>query len=259
MSSTMDFRQLLLDLADDMSREEQKKFVFLLGDQIPRRARDDEFVEIFTLLIDRQQISETNCTYLQEIFNRLKLAKLAYKVARFEAGRISVQRKRPSNDSQYAMFAGRSLPPPVSRIPTWVQPSEPRRLGVPTWQDFDNELHEEDSFFPSPGTFVSVRNDQKNENDGFSMVTEQELVDVCSEMDNIDLKVFETEPWSDEFLQKLNIHIRPYEYQRELVQRAIQARNTIVCLRTGAGKTIIAGECRLSCETSVVETFVQLY
>jgi superfamily II DNA or RNA helicase len=55
------------------------------------------------------------------------------------------------------------------------------------------------------------------------------------------LKVFETDSWSDEFLQKINVNIRPYEYQRELVQSAIQARNTIICLRTGGGKTCVAG------------------
>ena len=157
------------------------------------------------------------------------------------------------------MFSGHSLPSPVPTILTWAQPDEVPRHGVPTWQDLANELYEEDSFSLSSYTSVSVRDDQKSKNDGFSMVTEQELVDTCSEMDNIDLKVFETEPWSDEFLRKLNIHIRPYGYQRELVQRAIEARNTILCLRTGAGKTIIAGECLLPCESSVVETSVQLY
>ena len=195
------------------------------------------------ILIDRQRISETNCTYLQEMFERLKLAKLAYKVARFEAGRKS----SPSNESQ------------IATKPACVQPNEASRHGVPTWQDFANDLNEEDSFFRSPHTSVLVRDDQKNENDGFSMVTEQELVNICSDMENINLKVFETEPWSDEFLRKLNIHIRPYDYQRELVQRAIEARNTILCLRTGAGKTIIAGEFLLSCESSVIEIFVQVY
>ncbi len=60
-------------------------------------------------------------------------------------------------------------------------------------------------------------------------------------MENIDLRVFKSESWSDEFLQKINVNIPPREYQRELVQSAIQAQNTIICLRTGGGKTFVAG------------------
>jgi superfamily II DNA or RNA helicase len=61
-------------------------------------------------------------------------------------------------------------------------------------------------------------------------------------LENIDLKVFESEVWSNEFLEKIHVNnIHPYEYQRELVQSAIQAKNTIICLRTGGGKTFVAG------------------
>ena len=55
------------------------------------------------------------------------------------------------------------------------------------------------------------------------------------------MKIFENESWSEEFLEKTNVNIRPYEYQRELVQSAIQARNTIICLRAGGGKTFVVG------------------
>lgn len=62
---------------------------------------------------------------------------------------------------------------------------------------------------------------------------------LCLETD--DLKIFESGVWSAEFLERINVKVRPYEYQRELVQAAIQARNTIICLRTGSGKTFVAG------------------
>jgi superfamily II DNA or RNA helicase len=74
-----------------------------------------------------------------------------------------------------------------------------------------------------------------------SMVVELEVPQISLFLENIDLKTFANESWSDEFLQKININIPPYEYQRELVQSAIQAKNTIICLRTGGGKTFVAG------------------
>ena len=60
-------------------------------------------------------------------------------------------------------------------------------------------------------------------------------------LENIDLRTFASQPWSSEFLEKINIKIPPYEYQRELVQNAIEAGNTIICLRSGGGKTFVAG------------------
>jgi len=59
-------------------------------------------------------------------------------------------------------------------------------------------------------------------------------------LEDSDIEIFAKHSWSDEFLQKLRINLRPYEYQRELVQNAITASNTIICLRTGAGKTFVA-------------------
>jgi len=58
---------------------------------------------------------------------------------------------------------------------------------------------------------------------------------------NIDLKPFENSPiWSDEYLSQLNIQRRPFDFQIDLVQSVIKSENSIVCLRTGAGKTFIS-------------------
>jgi hypothetical protein len=88
MPSDLDFRFLLLELDDEMSDEERKRFVFLLGTDIPRRYRTEPLAEIFTILMDRGRISETDCTYLETILNKLKLTKLAYKIARYSAGKL---------------------------------------------------------------------------------------------------------------------------------------------------------------------------
>ncbi|CAF5205448.1 unnamed protein product, partial [Rotaria magnacalcarata] len=83
MPSDVEFRQLLIDLDDEMSNDERKRFIFLLGNDIPKRKRDEPLVDIFTILIDRGRISETNCNYLVELLERTKLTTLAYKVARY--------------------------------------------------------------------------------------------------------------------------------------------------------------------------------
>lgn len=86
MPSDLAFRRLLLDLADAMSAEEHKRFLFLLGDDIPRRVKDDSLLDVFEALIERERISPGDCTYLETIFTRLKLNKLVYKIARYTAG-----------------------------------------------------------------------------------------------------------------------------------------------------------------------------
>lgn len=57
----------------------------------------------------------------------------------------------------------------------------------------------------------------------------------------IDLEPFEKSlRWSDEYLSQLNIQRRPFDFQIELVQSVIRSENSIICLRTGAGKTYIS-------------------
>ena len=84
MPSDLEFRKLLLDVADDMSKEDHRNFVFLLGDDIPRRARDDPLTDIFERLINVGRISDTDCSYLVTMLEQANLTTLAFKVARFE-------------------------------------------------------------------------------------------------------------------------------------------------------------------------------
>lgn len=91
MPSDLDFRFLLLELDDEMSDGERKRFVFLLGSDIPKRCRTEPLSEIFTILMDRGRISETDCTYLEKILETLKMTKLAYKIARYSAGKTKLR------------------------------------------------------------------------------------------------------------------------------------------------------------------------
>jgi superfamily II DNA or RNA helicase len=77
--------------------------------------------------------------------------------------------------------------------------------------------------------------------DSLSAIIEPELPPITISLEDTDFKAFQYEIWSNQFLEKINITIPPYGYQRELVQNAIRAKNTIICLRTGGGKTFIAG------------------
>ena len=85
MPSEREFRALLLAIEDDLSDEERKKFVFLLGDDVPRRIKDGPLVDIFTELINRGHISKSTCQYLVQIFESMKLLTVAYRIAQFEA------------------------------------------------------------------------------------------------------------------------------------------------------------------------------
>lgn len=84
MPTDFEFRKLLLEVADDMSNENRKKFVFLLGDDIPKRKQDEELFNIFEILINVGRISETDCSYLVDVLKAAKLFTVALKVARFD-------------------------------------------------------------------------------------------------------------------------------------------------------------------------------
>ncbi|CAF2444552.1 unnamed protein product [Rotaria sp. Silwood2] len=224
MPSDMDFRQLLIDLEDEMSIEERKKFVFLLGDDIPKRKREDPLVEIFTILIDRGRISPTNCSYLVEVLERVKLTALAYNVARFET---------KNSPSISLPMVSEKIQPINNADVLSTTANENLRNNVPTVEEFWNDINASDEM-------IILDYEQNTPIDIKPMVAKPESPTITLSLENIDLKVFENDSWSNEFLQKINVNIHPYEYQRELVQSAIQAGNTIICLRTGGGKTFVA-------------------
>jgi hypothetical protein len=84
MPTDREFRKLLLDVANQMPVQSKEEFVFLLGDDIPERKKEEPLVKIFETLINAGRISETDCSYLVQMLESIKLTKLAFEVARFE-------------------------------------------------------------------------------------------------------------------------------------------------------------------------------
>ncbi|CAF0777831.1 unnamed protein product [Rotaria sordida] len=62
------------------------------------------------------------------------------------------------------------------------------------------------------------------------------------DFNSINLEPFEdsSQPWTEEYSRLLNLKYHPRAYQIEIIRNAICNGNTIVCLRTGSGKTFIA-------------------
>ena len=79
---------------------------------------------------------------------------------------------------------------------------------------------------------------------GTYKITETDLdspIEKVEDYKNLNLQPFEKSPiWSDEYRLQLNIQRPPFDFQIELIQSVIKSENSIVCLRTGAGKTYIS-------------------
>ena len=66
-------------------------------------------------------------------------------------------------------------------------------------------------------------------------------IELVENFERMNLKPFEEDlQWTNEYLLEMNITRRPFDFQIELVRSLITHENSIVCLRTGAGKTYIS-------------------
>jgi hypothetical protein len=69
-------RAILLKLQDRLSDDDRKRFHFFLGDDVPRRIRDDPSLggtlSVLEFLFDQDKINEQDFTYLINAFDEIQ-------------------------------------------------------------------------------------------------------------------------------------------------------------------------------------------
>jgi hypothetical protein len=168
MPSDVDLRGLIVDIIDEMSDRERKTFVFLLGDDIPKRKRDAELVEIFEILMDRGRISSMDCSYLMNMLDKMKLTTLAYKVALFET-RKSLFIFLSFMHLIFNFYSGHSPSTKIDNLPLIdntrpiTPPSttieSPRKAGL-TQKEFLSDFNSPDSMIIIPGKIKRISNNK---------------------------------------------------------------------------------------------------
>ncbi|CAF1084622.1 unnamed protein product [Didymodactylos carnosus] len=243
------FRKLLLDIADEMDEEDIKKFCFLIKKDVTKKD-GQTLIDIFRILYERQKIGADNVTYLINNLEGIKRVDLAFKVMEHASRNVLGNWKKNEKKLHLPLSIPDKISEPVSTSPPIASAEKLEensdrlmtRHPVSTTISVLNELimdQDADSLHDEDLPFQDAQEEQSEPSivdiTGFSDSTEPPL-----NYTEIDLKLFESDVWSNEFLQQINLKILPYNYQIELIQKAIQAQNTLVCLRTGAGKTYVA-------------------
>ncbi|CAF2767947.1 unnamed protein product [Rotaria sp. Silwood2] len=75
MSGDFDFRALLLKIQDLLSDNDRHRFLFLLGEDVPRYLRDDPSLSgtlhVLESLFEQAIISNQDCDYLIKAFKKI--------------------------------------------------------------------------------------------------------------------------------------------------------------------------------------------
>lgn len=75
-------REILVKIQDRLSDDDRKRFHFYLGDDVPRRIRDDPTLfgtlSLMQSLIDQDKINEKDFTYLTNAFQAIGCYDLAH-------------------------------------------------------------------------------------------------------------------------------------------------------------------------------------
>ncbi|CAF0996137.1 unnamed protein product [Didymodactylos carnosus] len=220
MFTTKEFRKLLLEIQDKLTDEDKDNFCFAIADDVPKNLLKSPLIKIFEALIERNKLGPDNLTRLIEVLECIYREDLVYDINK----KIGALSAAPIQTLETA-----SLQPHV------IQPQLNARLFYELLADQDKDtLHQTDD------AVLPVEEDQQQQQHSVDVSRYSDANEIPLNYDEIDLQMFESDTWTDEFLQQINIKIRPYNYQIELIQSAIKAQNTLICLRTGAGKTYVS-------------------
>ncbi|CAF3418186.1 unnamed protein product [Rotaria sp. Silwood1] len=221
MDEDFEFRVVLLKIQNSLSDTDRKQLHFLFSKDIPRRLQDggslEDALDALQTLFDRAKISRYNNTYLIRGLQAIERHDCVDRLLSYQKlvpAEIIPTLPEEEQRNQATMIRG--LPP--------INISE-----RPTNQEILDSLAEDDIMRLPPETDkVSIKFNAR----------EPDPMDFNS----INLEPFEdsSHPWTEEYSKLLNLKFHPRNYQIEIIRNAIRNGNTIVCLRTGSGKTFIA-------------------
>lgn len=216
------FRAVLLKIEDLLSSDDRMKLHFLFGENIPRVLREngslEESIRVLQTLFERMKISSENFEYLLAGLRAIQRFDCVKQLEGKDFFRCCSEVFRCFEEYKRMMLPMKILTKPE-------QVAEP--VIEPTAQAILNEL-------------LNASDEQMDE---INVVKKFECPPVSSlDRQSIDLSPFENESliWSEDYSRSLNLPFHPRNYQIEIVRDAIRHGNSIVCLRTGSGKTFIA-------------------
>ncbi|CAF1094008.1 unnamed protein product [Adineta steineri] len=213
------FRIVLIKIQHSLSNEDRQQLNFIFGDDIPRVLREKgslaDSLNALQALFDRLKISRDNYDYLVQALQAIQRHDCAQRLI------------------DYTKFTREIIPP------------------------LPNEQHQQNQAETTIGSLITksqvvaseILADLEDEDDNVCVLkTETPSIRFSSpepdpmDFDMIDLKIFENPEyqWTDEDLKLLNVKKDPRSYQIEIIRDSIANGNTVVCLRTGSGKTFIA-------------------
>ncbi|CAF0932746.1 unnamed protein product [Rotaria sordida] len=125
MSGEFDFRALLLKIQDLLSDNDRHRFLFLLGEDVPRYLRDDPSLSgtlrVLESLLEKAIISDQDCDYLIKVFKKIHCNDAAKRLQEYQLALEHFSQRSCSlqdillfdNDDEDKMFS-----PRIMRIPS---------------------------------------------------------------------------------------------------------------------------------------------
>ncbi|CAF1378392.1 unnamed protein product [Adineta ricciae] len=219
MSDDFDFRVVLIKIQNSLSDSDRKQLHFLFGEDIPRTVQEDgsvsSSIDAFQRLLDGAKISPTDSGYLIRALRGINREDCVKRLSEYDKLISKVNQTEQDRNE-------------ASTI------SQPSQSNHPTSAEIMREIEDVDG---GTATLPSQIETQSAPSIPFESPVAEPM-----DFQSIDLKPFEDHAceWTEDYSKVLGLKQHPRSYQIEIIRDAIRHKNTIVCLRTGAGKTFIA-------------------